>query len=61
MKSMTGYARAEHRTERYDGVVEIRCYNSKNLDMALHIARAYLPLEGPHQGRCKWPHPSGTG
>jgi uncharacterized protein (TIGR00255 family) len=45
VKSMTGYARAEHHTEQYDGVVEIRCYNSKNLDMALHIARAYLPLE----------------
>ena len=45
LKSMTGYARAECHTAQYEGVVEIRCYNSKNLDMALHIARAYLPLE----------------
>jgi len=42
---MTGYARAERRTEQYEGVVEIRAYNSKNLDLALHMARAYLPLE----------------
>jgi len=42
---MTGYARAERRTEQSEGVVEIRAYNSKNLDLALHMARAYLPLE----------------
>jgi uncharacterized protein (TIGR00255 family) len=45
VKSMTAYARAECRAEHYVGVVEIRCYNSKNLDMVLHIARPYLPLE----------------
>jgi uncharacterized protein (TIGR00255 family) len=45
LKSMTAYARAERCTEHYEGSVEIRCYNSKNLDMVLHIARPYLPLE----------------
>ena len=45
LKSMTAYARAERCTETYEGAVEIRCYNSKNLDMVLHIARPYLPLE----------------
>jgi len=45
VNSMTAYARAESRTEQYEAVAEIRCYNSKNLDIALHMARPYLPLE----------------
>ena len=45
VNSMTAYARAESRSEQYEAVVEIRCYNSKNLDIALHMARTYLPLE----------------
>jgi uncharacterized protein (TIGR00255 family) len=45
LKSMTAYARAENRTEAYQVSTEIRSYNSRHLDMALHVARAYLPLE----------------
>ena len=42
---MTAYARAENRSEQYEAVTEIRSYNSKNLDIALHCGRPYLPLE----------------
>ena len=45
LKSMTAYARAENRSEQYEAVAEIRSYNSKNLDIALHCGRPYLPLE----------------
>ncbi len=45
LKSMTAYARAENRSEPYEAVAEIRSYNSKNLDIALHLARPFLPLE----------------
>lgn len=45
LKSMTAYARAENRSEQYEAVTEIRSYNSKNLDIALHCGRPYLPLE----------------
>jgi uncharacterized protein (TIGR00255 family) len=45
LKSMTAYARAENRSAHYEGVAEIRSYNSKNLDIALHLPRPYLPLE----------------
>ena len=42
---MTAYARAVNRTEECEAVTEIRSYNSKNLDIVLHLARPYLPLE----------------
>lgn len=45
LKSMTAYARAENRSDSCEVTVEIRGYNSKNLDIALHIGRTYLPLE----------------
>ena len=45
LKSMTAYARAEKRSERYEIVTEIRSYNSKHLDIVLHLARCYLALE----------------
>lgn len=45
VNSMTAYARAESRSEQYEAAAEIRSYNSKNLDIALHMARPYLPLE----------------
>ena len=45
LTSMTAYARSESRSDHCEGAVEIRSYNSKNLDIALHIARPYLPLE----------------
>lgn len=45
LKSMTAYARAEKSSDAYQVAVEIRSYNSKNLDTVLHMARAYLPLE----------------
>ena len=45
LKSMTAYARTEKQTDRYGAAVEIRSYNSKNLDVALHLPRQYLPLE----------------
>ena len=45
LKSMTAYARAENRSEHYEATTEIRSYNSKNLDIALHVGRPYLPLE----------------
>ena len=45
LKSMTAYARAENRLEPFEAVAEIRSYNSKNLDIVLHLARPYLPLE----------------
>ena len=45
IKSMTAYARAGSHSERYEAVAEIRSYNSKNLDIVLHLARPYLALE----------------
>lgn len=45
VKSMTAYARAENQSGAYEVAAEIRSYNSKNLDLALHLARPYLPLE----------------
>jgi uncharacterized protein (TIGR00255 family) len=45
LKSMTAYARAENRSEHYEVTTEIRSYNSKNLDIALHFGRPYLSLE----------------
>jgi len=45
LKSMTAYARAENRSDRYDTAAEIRSYNSKHLDVVLHLPRAYLALE----------------
>ena len=42
---MTAYARAENGSDGYEATAEIRGYNSKNLDIALHIGRPYLPLE----------------
>ena len=45
LKSMTAYARAENRSELYEATTEIRSYNSKNLDIALHFGRPYLSLE----------------
>ena len=47
LKSMTAYARAENRSEPYEAVAEIRSYNSKNLDIALHLARPFLPRIQP--------------
>ena len=45
LKSMTAYARAENQTATYRIATEIRSYNSRNLDLALHLARPYLSLE----------------
>jgi uncharacterized protein (TIGR00255 family) len=45
LKSMTAYARAENRSDDYETVSEIRSYNSKHLDVVVHLQRAYLPLE----------------
>ncbi|MGD9331614.1 MAG: YicC/YloC family endoribonuclease [Desulfobacterales bacterium] len=42
---MTAYARAEKRSELHATVIEIRSYNSKHLDIALHLARPYVALE----------------
>ena len=47
LKSMTAYARAENQNEAYQATAEIRSYNSRNLDIALHLARPFLALEEP--------------
>jgi uncharacterized protein (TIGR00255 family) len=43
--SMTGYARSEKTTDDLRIVVEIRAYNSRNLDMVPRLPRDYIGLE----------------
>jgi uncharacterized protein (TIGR00255 family) len=45
LKSMTAYARAEKQSATCRVSAEIRTYNSRNLDTALHLTRPYMPLE----------------
>ena len=45
IKSMTAYARSEHKNEDITVVTEIRSYNSKNLDMNLRTPQALSVFE----------------
>jgi len=45
IKSMTGYAGADLATDKLNLSVEIRGYNSRNLDIALKISSRYAMLE----------------
>ena len=45
IKSMTAYAEASHSKESIRCDVEIRSYNSKNLDIALYLPRAFSRCE----------------
>jgi uncharacterized protein (TIGR00255 family) len=45
IRSMTGYAAAEETQGQVSVGVEIRSYNSRNLDIALRLSTGYLSLE----------------
>lgn len=45
IKSMTAFARAENTQDDLTAVIDIRSYNSKFLDIALHIPQKYMFLE----------------
>ncbi len=45
IKSMTGFARSEKTQEGFEAVAEIRTYNSKYLDIHLHLPNEYSILE----------------
>jgi len=47
--SMTAFSRAEMVQSPYNVRVEIRSFNSRNLDIALHLPRNYVELENPLQ------------
>ena len=50
INSMTGFARAETNHKNFSVVTEIRSYNHRHLDIALHIPNGYLALEEPVKG-----------
>jgi len=45
LKSMTAYAKSEKTQEKLTVLIELRSYNSRYLDVALHIPHGYLALE----------------
>jgi uncharacterized protein (TIGR00255 family) len=45
IKSMTAFARAENTQDELTAIIDIRSYNSKFLDIALHIPQKYMCLE----------------
>ncbi len=45
IKSMTAFSRAEHTTEGVAAVIEIRSYNSRNLDLSIHMSHEYISIE----------------
>jgi uncharacterized protein (TIGR00255 family) len=45
MKSMTAFAAIEKKIEGFEIAVEIRAYNSRNLDLSIRLPHGYLSLE----------------
>lgn len=50
INSMTAFARAEKSIETLTVIMEIRAYNSKNLDIAVRMPSGYQPLEEKIKG-----------
>lgn len=50
LKSMTAFASCEKTNEYLTAACEIRSYNSRHLDIALHISHGYFPLEEKIKG-----------
>ncbi len=53
IKSMTAYARAETKTDALTATVEIRSYNSRFLDLVVHLPPTFIVLEEKIKGRVK--------
>ena len=45
IKSMTAFSRAENTTGGLSVVIEIRSYNSRNLDLSIHMSHEYISIE----------------
>ena len=50
IRSMTAFARAENSEKEISVSVEIRSYNSRHLDVSLHVPHRYLALEEKIKG-----------
>lgn len=50
IRSMTAFARVQRTEKEFTLLAEIRSYNSRHLDIALHVPHGYLPLEEKIKG-----------
>ena len=50
IKSMTAFSRAEKTKGTLKTIIEIRSYNSRNLDISMRVSRGYILLEDRIKG-----------